>query len=109
MVQALSRFCVIVALALSSSSLPAGAQADTPTGQVPQIAFEKYVLENGLEVILTRYHRLPLTAVNLWYHVGPATAVPGRTGFAHLFEHRMFQGSKHVAKEKLFKVLRAAG
>src|SRR3954468_23488540 len=70
MVQALSRFCVIAALALSSSSLHAGAQADTPTGQVPQIAFEKYVLENGLEVILSEDHRLPLTAVNLWYHVG---------------------------------------
>src|SRR3954468_11906608 len=109
MVQALSRFCVIAALALSSSSLHAGAQADTPTGQVPQIAFEKYVLDNGLEVILSEDHRLPLTAVNLWYHVGPANEVPGRTGFAHLFEHMMFQGSKHVANDTHFKVLEAAG
>src|SRR3982751_6964498 len=109
MVQALSRFCVIVALALSSSSLHAGGQADTPTGQVPQIAFEKYVLDNGLEVILSEDHRLPLTAVNLWYHVGPANEVPGRTGFAHLFEHMMFQGSKHVANDTHFKVLEAAG
>src|SRR4051812_15621106 len=109
MVQALSRFCVIAALALSSSSLHAGAHADTPTGQVPQIAFEKYVLENGLEVILSEDHRLPLTAVNLWYHVGPANEVPGRTGFAHLFEHMMFQGSKHVANDTHFKILEAAG
>src|SRR4051794_9537002 len=109
MVQALSRFCVIVALALSSSSLHAGAQADTPTGQVPQIAFEKYVLENGLDVILSEDHRLPLTAVNLWYHVGPAYEAAGRTGFAHLFEHMMFQGSKHVPGDLHFKTLEGAG
>src|SRR3954462_15028660 len=109
MVQALSRFCVIVALALSSSSLHAGAQADTPTGQVPQIAFEKYVLDNGLEVILSEDHRLPLTAVNLWYHVGPAREGPGRTGFAHLFEHMMFQGSGHIGADMHFRYLEGAG
>ncbi|HUB52595.1 MAG TPA: pitrilysin family protein [Terracidiphilus sp.] len=69
---------------------------------------EKYKLENGLEVIFSVDHRLPVVAVNIWYHVGPANEKAGRTGFAHLFEHMMFQGSKHVGPEP-FKVLETAG
>ena len=76
---------------------------------IPQIPFEKYTLANGLEVILSEDHRLPLVAVNLWYHVGPANEEPGRTGFAHLFEHMMFQGSKHVPGDLHFKSLEGAG
>ena len=59
------------------------------------IAFEKYTLPNGLEVILHEDHTTPVVGVNLWYHVGSKNEKPGRTGFAHLFEHLMFQGSKH--------------
>ena len=59
------------------------------------IDFEKYTLTNGLQVILHQDHSLPITAVNLWYHVGSKDEDPGRTGFAHLFEHIMFEGSKH--------------
>ena len=70
--------------------------------------FEKYTLPNGLEVILSEDHRLPLVAVNLWYHVGPANEDPGRTGFAHLFEHMMFQGSKHVPGDTHFQLARRA-
>src|SRR5690242_1391598 len=81
----------------------------TRVSDVPDIAFEKYVLPNGLEVILSEDHRLPLVAVNLWYHVGPANEEPGRTGFAHLFEHMMFQGSKHVPGDLHFKTVEAAG
>src|SRR5437773_1181898 len=76
---------------------------------VPQLKFEKYKLENGLEVILSEDHRLPLVAVNLWYHVGPANELPGRTGFAHLFEHMMFEGSRHVPGNAHFHFLEAAG
>jgi zinc protease len=75
----------------------------------PQLKFEKYTLKNGLEVILSEDHRLPLVAVNLWYHVGPMYEKPGRTGFAHLFEHMMFQGSKNVGEKAHFKYLEAAG
>src|SRR5579884_251580 len=57
---------------------------------------EKYRLGNGLEVILRKESRQPVVAVNLWYHVGPANEVAGRTGFAHLFEHMMFEGSGHI-------------
>ncbi len=77
--------------------------------EVPQLKFEKYKLENGLEVILSEDHRLPLVAVNLWYHVGPANELPGRTGFAHLFEHMMFEGSRHVPGSSHFHFLEAAG
>ena len=79
------------------------------TVSVPRLDFEKYKLKNGLEVILLEDHRLPLVAVNLWYHVGPANERPGRTGFAHLFEHMMFQGSKNVGDDAHFRLLEGAG
>ncbi|HEX2983621.1 MAG TPA: pitrilysin family protein [Ignavibacteriales bacterium] len=70
---------------------------------------QKFSLSNGLEVILHRDSRLPLAAVNLWYKVGSANEVEGKTGFAHLFEHMMFQGSQNVPKEMHFKYLQEAG
>ena len=106
----------IVALALAVdaagpaySDAPAqSAQASVAT-DVPSIAFEKYTLPNGLEVILSPDHRLPMVAVNLWYHVGPANEAAGRTGFAHLFEHMMFQGARHVPPDTHFQMLEGAG
>src|SRR5262245_34958444 len=74
----------------------------------PNIPFQKYQLPNGLTVILSEDHRLPQVAVNVWYHVGAANQTPGRSGFAHLFEHMMFSGSKHVQPSP-FKVLEAIG
>jgi len=76
---------------------------------VPQLKVEKYTLKNGLEVMLAEDHRLPLVAVNLWYHVGPANEREGRTGFAHLFEHMMFEGSQHVGPKAHNRYLEAAG
>jgi zinc protease len=76
---------------------------------IPRIDFEEYTLENGLDVILSRDDRIPMVAVNLWYHVGPANEEAGRTGFAHLFEHMMFQSSKHVPPDSHFRLLEAAG
>ncbi|MEC5163766.1 MULTISPECIES: M16 family metallopeptidase [unclassified Janthinobacterium] len=84
----------------------ADAAAMTP---VPRIAFEKYTLPNGLEVILVEDHKLPVTAVNLWYHVGPANEEPGLTGFAHLFEHMMFAGTKHMPRGLADQLLEGAG
>ncbi|HKV62287.1 MAG TPA: pitrilysin family protein [Candidatus Acidoferrum sp.] len=108
--------------AQTPSMPPAKAPAKTPTQatakpatakpatlEVPQLKFEKYKLDNGLEVILSEDHRLPMVAVNLWYHVGPANELPGRTGFAHLFEHMMFEGSRHVPGSSHFHFLEAAG
>ncbi len=84
------------------------AQAAAAPHTIPSLKYEKFALKNGLEVILSEDHRLPLVAVDLWYHVGPANERPGRTGFAHLFEHMMFQGSKHTG-DKPFQVLESAG
>lgn len=75
----------------------------------PELPFEKYELPNGLEVILSEDHRLPLVSVEIWYHVGAKNEVPGRSGFAHLFEHIMFQGSKNVPEDRFFPMLEAAG
>jgi zinc protease len=86
-----------------------GRSPEPAAGEIPRLEFEKYTLSNGLEVILSEDHRLPLVAVDLWYHVGPANEAAGRTGFAHLFEHMMFQGSKHVPGDGHFKMLEAAG
>ena len=81
---------------------PAGAS------QVPEIQFEKYTLPNGLQVILHVDRKLPIVHVNQWYHVGSKNEKPGRTGFAHLFEHMMFQGSKNVPGE-YFSVVEELG
>jgi zinc protease len=70
-----------------------GAGAATDTIKIP---FETYTLANGLTVILSVDHTTPTVAVNVWYHVGSKNEKPGRTGFAHLFEHVMFTGSGHV-------------
>src|SRR5215813_15529194 len=97
---------VVLAAACSrASSQPGPSAAAAPL----KIDFEKFTLPNGLDVILSEDHRLPLVAVNLWYHVGPANEAAGRTGFAHLFEHMMFQGSKHVPGDMHFRTVEGAG
>ncbi len=107
------RLLLGAAVAASLSTALVLAQAASPaaskTADVPDIKYETYELPNGLRVILSEDHRLPLAAVNLWYHVGPANEEPGRTGFAHLFEHMMFQGSKHVPGDQHIKLLEGAG
>jgi zinc protease len=99
------RPCLAILLCLSSIC----ARATPASVPAPQIKYEKYTLKNGLEVILSEDHRLPLVAVDLWYHVGPANERPGRTGFAHLFEHMMFEGSQHVGPKAHDRYLEAAG
>ena len=111
----LNRFCQYSSLLFLIASLAcaASAQKAKPANvskvPLPQIKYEKIKLKNGLDVILYEDHRLPLVAVNLWYHVGPANERPGLTGFAHLFEHMMFQGSQHVGPKAHFRYLEGAG
>ena len=101
---------LLFALALVAAAVVAPvAQERAGSADVPRLAFEKYTLPNGLDVILSEDKRLPRVAVNLWYHVGPANEEPGRTGFAHLFEHMMFQSSKHVPSDGHIRLLEAAG
>jgi len=90
----------------------AGAQAKkTQAGKSPElrIDFTRETLPNGLNVIYHVDHSTPVAAVLLWYNVGSKMEQPGRTGFAHLFEHMMFQGSKNVGKGQHFALLEAAG
>jgi zinc protease len=87
----------LLVLCVSIAPLTAQAPGAKPAPlQIPELKFDRYKLDNGLEVILSEDHRLPLVSVNLWYHVGAVNETAGRTGFAHLFEHMMFEGSKHV-------------
>ena len=74
-----------------------------------QIAIETFRLANGLFVTLSEDHTAPIVAVNLWYHVGSANERPGRTGFAHLFEHMLFQGSASVGANEHFELIQRAG
>jgi zinc protease len=75
----------------------------------PEIRYERYKLANGLEVLLHEDHKLPIVAIDIWYHVGPMKERAGRTGFAHLFEHMMFEGSKHIEGKARDKILEGAG
>jgi len=91
------------------SAASSGAALETSLPGIPNIAFDKYTLPNGLQVILVEDKRLPLVAVNVWYHVGPANEAPGLTGFAHLFEHMMFAGSKHLPRGLADRLMEGAG
>jgi zinc protease len=83
-------FALLAAMALLMMAA-AGA-----SGQDIKIAYEKFVLPNGLTVIVHEDHKAPIVALNIWYHVGSKNEKPGKTGFAHLFEHLMFGGSENV-------------
>ncbi|HTL39069.1 MAG TPA: pitrilysin family protein [Kofleriaceae bacterium] len=95
---------ILIAALLCATTLARVAHADDP-----KIEFEKYKLPNGMEVILSPDDRVPLVAVHIWYHVGSGNEVPGKSGFAHLFEHVMFQGSKNTGKDMHFEIMRKIG
>jgi len=94
-----------LALALLVTAVPA-AWAAAAKLRVPYTTF---TLPNGLQVILHEDHSLPIVSVNTWYHVGSGDEKPGRTGFAHLFEHLMFMGSEHVPTGEFDRLLEATG
>jgi zinc protease len=97
---------IVLVLALGAT---ASAQAPAPERDRLQIAYTQFQLPNGLHVILHEDHTVPLLTVNVWYHVGSAREKPGRTGFAHLFEHLMFEGSGHVKEGQFDELLETAG
>lgn len=74
-----------------------------------KVPYERYTLRNGLELIMHEDHSIPVSTCNIWYRVGSSREKPGRTGFAHLFEHLMFEGSKNVPEGKFDEWLEAAG
>ncbi len=77
--------------------------------QALKVPVETFTLPNGLRVAVHEDHAAPLVAVNVWYHVGSGREVPGRSGFAHLFEHMLFQGSAHVGDDQHFAIVQEAG
>jgi zinc protease len=82
--------------------------AFTAFAQDPEIPFDEFYLSNGLHVVVHQDHKAPIVAVNIWYHVGSKNEVPGKTGFAHLFEHLMFNGSEDH-NDEYFKPLEDVG
>ena len=99
----------LLLLAASAAAQTKSAAKPHTATKLPEIAYKTYTLPNGLKVITHEDHRLPLVSVDLWYHVGPLNERPGRTGFAHLFEHMMFEGSEHVGEKAHIKYVQSAG
>src|SRR5215471_19986491 len=91
-------------LALWTSAHAAESVADTKI----DIPYKKFVLKNGLTLIVHEDHKAPIVAVNVWYHVGSKNERSGKTGFAHLFEHLMFNGSEHF-DDDYFKATEKVG
>lgn len=92
-------------------ALPTAYAADVPAAQaqtIPALAWQRFTLPNGLTVVVREDHKAPVVAVSVWYHVGSSYEPKGKTGFAHLFEHLMFQGSENH-KDEFFKPFELAG
>jgi predicted Zn-dependent peptidase len=112
-------FALPAALALGLWARTSGAGDPAPAAerkmmpparlQDPKVPFEKYKLDNGLEVILHQDNSVPLVAIDVWYHVGSGDETPGKSGFAHLFEHMLFQGSQNVGSDRHFEILKGIG
>ncbi len=95
----------LLAASLGAAAATKPAAATLPAVDIP---YTKFVLDNGLTLIVHEDHKAPVVAVNIWYHVGSKDERPGRTGFAHLFEHLMFNGSENY-RDDYFKVMESSG
>jgi zinc protease len=106
------RFVVVLMSAIAAAPSAVAAQtaaaAASPAPRI-EVPYTQFTLPNGLHVILHEDHTVPLLTVNVWYHVGSAREKPGRTGFAHLFEHLMFMGSGHVKYGAFDRLLESTG
>ena len=98
---------ILFLVALIFMTITAAAQVQPKYPEI-DIPFKKYVLQNGLTLIVHEDHKAPIAAFNIWYHVGSKNEKPGKTGFAHLFEHLMFNGSEHYNKD-YFQLMEAIG
>ncbi len=103
-----ARLSLAIALILTfGSAVPAA--DDPPAAARLSVPYTQFTLPNGLRVVLHEDHSVPVVSVNVWYHVGSGREKPGRTGFAHLFEHLMFEGSGHVKEGDFDVLLEGAG
>jgi zinc protease len=89
---------IFFAVLFAATCLPHSVRASDDLS-IPPIAYEKFVLPNGLTVLIHEDHKAPIVAVNVWYHVGSKNEPTDKTGFAHLFEHLMFNGSEHYNQD----------
>jgi zinc protease len=105
------RKSVAVLAVLLGAAFPAALAAQEKSPQVlpEKLAFTSHTLSNGLQVILLEDHAVPVIDLQVWYHAGAKDERPGRTGFAHLFEHLMFKGSAHVGAEQHSRIIEAIG
>ena len=99
---------LVVTMSLVRPTFALALETETPSPSA-RLPFEKLTLPNGLRVILHEDHRTPQVAVNVWYRVGFSDDPPGKRGLAHLFEHLMLRGSKHVGRDRFFSTLERAG
>jgi zinc protease len=105
-----SRFLALrIGVLLLASLVTATVAPVTAAVRPPKLQYQTFVLPNGLRVILSEDHSTPIVHVSLWYHVGSKNERPGRTGFAHLFEHMMFKGSKNVEPELHTSIIASVG
>ncbi len=99
----------LVLFFVATLALSMAAQEMTKEVRPPKLAFTTHTLPNGLQVVLLENHEVPVINLQVWYHVGSKDERPGRTGFAHLFEHLMFKGSAHVATEEHSRIIESVG
>jgi len=104
----LQRFFLASIIAFSFAAVPSAQAGAASLPEVIDIPYKKFVLKNGLRLIVHEDRKAPIVAVNVWYHVGSKNEKPGRTGFAHLFEHLMFNGSENF-NDDFFKALDQVG
>ena len=98
-----------VSFAIVTFPMRAGAQENSSAVRPPKLDFTTHTLSNGLKVILLEEHSVPVINLQIWYHVGSKDERPGRTGFAHMFEHLMFKGSAHVGPDEHSRLIEAVG
>src|SRR5215207_10687544 len=103
----LNLFTILAAVVVSAQAILV--EKVTRKGDELVIPYEKYVLSNGLTLIVHEDHSDPVAHVDITYHVGSAREEIGKSGFAHFFEHMMFQGSDHVGDDQHFKLVTASG
>ena len=108
LITALLTFGVAAPLTLVATEAPVASTTAAANQQIPDLAWSRFVLPNGLTVVVHEDHKAPVVAVSVWYHVGSSYEPKGKTGFAHLFEHLMFQGSENH-KDEYFKPFELAG
>src|ERR1041384_3468279 len=109
-----SRFLIFFVIVITTAGMNAQTRlvehlSKPPLPDLVMIPYSKYVLDNGLTLIVTEDHSDPLVHVDVTYHVGSAREELQKSGFAHFFEHMMFQGSKHVGDNEHFKIVTKAG